>query len=242
MIPVAVFLSFLLLTLPAVAQVHCNEGMEPIDRDASSSMSAFEFTHAVAAKEVTLAKALTKFGYRAEVNVQTVKDDAVDGEFRQIFDVLFDDNGARVARPVEVASNTLSRFKLSEKDVDTLVSAPPFALTPDVLAEKDAVYSGRQQIGRYSPSVFDLLPRNDQAPLHGFIGRVWVWPSKSAVLRSCGRSTAYPIAPMRYEIRRQRVGEEYWFPASIRADEDVNADDRPVHLRVNVEYSDYKAR
>ena len=34
MIPAAVFLSFLLLTLPAVAQVNCNEGMEPIDRDA----------------------------------------------------------------------------------------------------------------------------------------------------------------------------------------------------------------
>ena len=63
-----------------------------------------------------------------------------------------------------------------------------------------------------------------------------------AVLRSCGRSTAYPIAPMRYEIRRQRVGEEYWFPASIRADEDARTDDNPVHLRVNVEYSDYKAR
>jgi hypothetical protein len=242
MIPAAVFLSFLLLTLPAVAQVNCNEGMEPIDRDAPSSMSAFEFTHAVADKEVTLAKALAKFGYRVEVNVQTVMDDSVDGEFRQTFDVLFDDNGARAAMPVDAATNTLSRFKLSSKDVDTLVSAPPFALTPDVLAEKDAVYSGRQQIGQYSPSVFDLLPRNDQAPLHGFIGRVWVWPSKNAVLRSCGRSTAYPIAPMRYEILRQRVGEEYWFPASIRADENVHSDGSPVHLRVNVEYSDYKAR
>ncbi|HEU5095818.1 MAG TPA: hypothetical protein VFT77_11705 [Reyranella sp.] len=216
--------------------------MEPIDRDAPSSMSAFEFTHAVADKEVTLAKALAKFGYRVEVNVQTVMDDSVDGEFRQTFDVLFDDNGARAAKPVDAATNTLSRFKLSSKDVDTLVSAPPFALTPDVLAEKDAVYSGRQQIGQYSPSVFDLLPRNDQAPLHGFIGRVWVWPSKNAVLRSCGRSTAYPIAPMRYEILRQRVGEEYWFPASIRADENVHSDGSPVHLRVNVEYSDYKAR
>ena len=242
MIPVAVFLSFLLLTLPAVAQINCNEGMEPIDRDAPSSMDALEFTHAVAAKEVILAKALAKFGYRVEVSVQTVKGDAVDGEFRQAFDVFFDNNGMRATKSVDVATNTLSRFKLSDKDVDTLVSAPPFALTPDVLAEKDAVYSGRQQVGQYSPSVFDLLPRDDQAPLHGFIGRVWVWPDKSAVLRSCGRSTAYPIAPMRYEIRRQRVGEEYWFPDSIRADEDVRTDDNPVHLRVNVKYSDYKAR
>src|SRR5690242_13783389 len=130
MIPVAVFLSFLLLTLPAVAQINCNEGMEPIDRDAPSSMDALEFTHAVAAKEVILAKALAKFGYRVEVSVQTVKGDTVDGEFRQAFDVFFDNNGMRATKSVDVATNTLSRFKLSDKDVDTLVSAPPFALTP----------------------------------------------------------------------------------------------------------------
>ncbi|WIM13962.1 hypothetical protein [Enhydrobacter sp.] len=242
MIPVAAFLSFLLLALPAFAQIHCSDGMGPIDRDAPAPMSAFEFTQAVAAKEVTLAKAFAKFAYRVEVSVQTVKEGAVDGDFHQVADVGFDDTGARVAKPADPAVDTLSRFKLSKRDVDTFVSAPPFALTPDVLAEKDAVYSGRQQIGDYSPSVFDLLPRNDQAPLHGFVGRVWVWPGKSAVLRSCGRSTAYPIAPMRYEIRRERVGEENWFPALIRADEDVRTDDNPVHLRVNVKYSGYKAR
>ncbi len=242
MLPAAAFFSFLLLALPAIAQVDCNAGMGPIDRDAPSSMSALEFTHTVAAKEAALARALPKFGYKVDVSVQTVKDDAVDGEFHQAFDVAFDENGVRTAKPVAPATNTLSRFQLSAKDADTFVNAPPFALTSDVLTEKDAVYSGRQQIGDYSPSVFDLLPRNEQAPLRGFIGRVWVWPGKSAILRSCGRSNAYPIGPMRYEIRRERVGEENWFPARIRADEDVSVDEKPVHIRVNVMYSDYKAR
>jgi hypothetical protein len=242
MINAAAFFSILLLALPAFAQVDCNEGMQPIDRDAPSRLSVLEFTRAVATKEAALAKAFAMFGYKVELSVQTIQGNAVDGEFRQAFNVSFDDTGTRAAKPVEPAANTLSRLRLAPKDVDTFVTTPPFALTSDVLAEKDAVYSGRQRIGDHNASVFDLLPRNDQAPLRGFVGRVWVWAGRSAVLRSCGRAATYPIGSMRYEIRREQVGDENWFPVQMRADEDLHPDDSPVHVRVNVKYSDYKAR
>jgi hypothetical protein len=242
MIHVAAILSVLLLALPAFAQVDCNEGMESIDRDAPSRMGALEFTRTVAAKEAMLAKAFATFGYKVGVSVQTVRGDTVDGEFHQAFDVGFDDTGTRVTKPAEPAVNTLSRLALSTKDVDTYVRTPWFALTSDVLAEKDAVYSGRQRLDGHNASVFDMLPRNDQAPLRGFIGRVWVWASRSAVLRSCGRFAGSPIGPMRYEIRRAQVGEDNWFPALIRADETLHPDDNPVHVRVSVRYSNYKAR
>ncbi len=51
MTPVAVFTSVLLLAAPALAQIDCNQGMPPIEKDAASSMSALDFTHAVSAKE-----------------------------------------------------------------------------------------------------------------------------------------------------------------------------------------------
>lgn len=242
MIHVAVLVFMLLLALPAFAQVDCNDGTEPIDRDAPSRMSPLEFTRTVAAKEAILARTFSSFGYKVEVSVQTVQGDSVDGDFHQSFDVGFGTTGTRVAKPVEPAVNTLKRLQIPTRDIDTFVTAPPFALAPDMLAEKDAVYSGRQKLGNYNASVFDLLPRNDQAPLRGFIGRVWVSAGRAAVLRSCGRAAAYPIGPMRYEIRRDQVGEENWFPVLIRADEDLHQDDTPVHVRVNVKYSDYKAR
>jgi hypothetical protein len=242
MTPAAAFISVLLLTMPAFAQVDCNEGMQPIENDASSPMSALKFTHTVAAREAVFAKAFANFGYAVEVDVATVQGDAVDGAFHQTFVVAFDASSGRVAKPVQPAINTLSRLQLSSKDIDTLVNAPPFALTSDILTEKDAVYSGRQQLGDHKASVFDLLPRNDQAPLRGFIGRVWVWAGKSAVLKSCGRSAGSPIAPMRYEIVRGQVADENWFPTMIRADENVRIGDNAVHVRVNVKYSDYKAR
>lgn len=236
------FLSLLFLALPAVAQVDCNEGMEPIDRDAPSRMSAPEFTRTVSAKEAALAKAFANYGYKVDVSVETVRGDAIDGAYRQTFNVGFDDTGTRVTKPVDPAVNTLSRLQLTRKDIDALVTAPPFALTSDVLAEKDVVYSGRQRFDAHNASVFDLLPRNEQAPLRGFVGRVWVWAGKAAVLRSCGRSAAYPVGPIRYEIRREQVDEDNWFPVLMRADEDLHPGDNPVRIRVNVEYSDYKAR
>ena len=242
MTPVAVFTSVLLLAAPALAQIDCTQGMAPIDRDAPSSMSALEFTRAVSAKEAAFAKAFAGFGYMAEVSVETLQGDTVDGAFHQTFVVASDGSGARTAKPQGPATNTLTRLKLAEKDIDALVTAPPFALTSDVVAEKDAVYSGRQQVGDHKASVFDLLPRNDQAPLHGFIGRVWVWTSRRAVLKSCGRAASFPIAPMRYEIVRAQVAGEDWFPLLMRADEDVRLGEAPVHIRVNVKYSDYKAR
>jgi hypothetical protein len=238
----AAFLPFLLVAMPALAQIDCNAGMQPIDTGADSRMSAPEFITKVAAKESALVRAFAGFGYTADISIQTIANDAVDGEFHEVFNVAFDQAGVRTAKPVEAPTITLARLKLSDKDIDTFVNTPPFALTTDMLTEKDAVYSGRQQVAEHNASVFDMLPRNDQAPLRGFIGRSWVWASEDSVLRTCGRSSAFPIAPMRYEIQRTQVAGDNWFPSLIRADEDARIGDDTVHVRVTVKYSDYKAR
>jgi hypothetical protein len=242
MTPAAALFSVLLLATPAFAQVNCNEGLQPIDSDAVSPMSVPEFIHAIGAKETAFGKAFSGFGYTVDVSIQTLQGDAVDGEFHQVYSVAFDRAGTRTATPAGAATNTLVRLKPSDKDIDTFVTAPPFTLTSDILADKDAVYSGRQQVADHNASVFDLLPRNDQAPLRGFAGRTWVWAGESSVLKTCGRSSALPIAPMRYEIQRAQVGGENWFPALIRADEETRIGDNNVHLRVTVKYADYKAR
>jgi hypothetical protein len=242
MIRVAALLSVLAFTAPALAQVNCNEGLQPIDNDASSVMSAPQFIHSVAAKEAAFAKAFSGFTYKADVTVQTLEGDTVDGELHQVSAVTFDPAGVRVSHTLQPPTNTLKRVTLSPKDLDTFVMSPPFALTGDTLAERDAVYSGRQQIGDHNASVFDLLPRNDRAPLHGFAGRTWVWAGQSAILKTCGRNSSLPIGPMRWEVQRSQVAGENWFPVLIRADEPTRIGDKDVHVRVLVKYADYKAR
>ena len=223
---------------PASAQVKCAEELPAVDSDAESRMSAQDFVRDVTAKEAAFAKALGSFGYTTEATVQTLTGDAVDGEFRQVSTLGFDANGPR--REVTDSANTLQRIKFAERDLDQLRDA--FTLTADRMATGDIVYSGRQRIGELNASLFDVLPRDAAAAVRGFQGRVWVRAREDAVMRLCGRSGNTPIAPMRFEVVRALVGEQYWFPVTIRADEDPRIGDQTVHVRVTVKYSNYKAR
>jgi len=228
----------LIIAAPAVAQVKCGEDLPPIDRDADSRMSAQDFVRDVTAKEAAFAKALGNFGYTTEASVQTLSGDSVDGEFRQVSTLGFDANGPR--REVTDSLNTLQRIKFAERDLDALRDA--FTLTGDRIATGDIVYSGRQRIDPFNASLFDVLPRDPSAEPRGFVGRVWVRAREDAIMRLCGRSALTPIAPLRFEVVRTLVAEQYWFPMLIRADEEAKIDDDRVRVRVTVKYSNYKPR
>jgi hypothetical protein len=227
------------LTNAASAQVKCGEDLPPIDRAAESRMTAQDFVREVAVKEAAFARALGGYGYTIEASVQTLAGDAVDGEYRQVATVGFDANGAR--REIADGSvNTLKRIKFADRDLDALRDA--FTLIPTRVSSGDIVYSGRQRMGEFNASLFDVLPRNPSGEIRGFEGRVWVRAREDAVMRLCGRSSGSPIAPMRFEVVRALVDQQYWFPVLIRADETAPVGDDKVHVRVTVKYSNYKAR
>jgi hypothetical protein len=222
----------------AAAQVKCSEDLPPVDRDAQSRMTVQEFIREVTAKEVASTRAFADFGYTVDATVETLTGDAVDGEYRHVSTVIVD--GATTRRDVATSVNTLKRVKFADRDLETLREA--FALTPERISGGDIVYSGRQRIGEINPSLFDVLPRNRDAEVRGFEGRVWVRAREDAVMRLCGRSSASPIAPLRFQVVREPVAEKYWFPVSMRADEEMPVGDEKVHVRVTVTYSNYKAR
>ncbi len=227
------------LAWPAVAQVKCSDDLGAVDRDAGSRMSAVDFIRQVSAKEAAFARAFANFGHTVEATVQTLQGDAVDGEYRQVATVGFDAGGPR--RDVAPGSiNTLTRIKFTDRDLDALRDA--FVLTAARVSAGDIAYSGRQRIGEINASLFDVMPRNPAGDVHGFEGRTWVRARDDAVMRLCGRSSGAPIGPMRYQVIRTLVDEQYWFPESIRADEEARIGGASVHVRVTVTYSNYKAR
>jgi hypothetical protein len=230
----------LLFAVPAAAQIKCSEGMEPLERDAESRMSALDFIKEVATNEVVFSKAFASYGYKLEVNVQTLAGDTVDGEYRRTSTVEFDANGQRQETVVDGPVNTLTRLRLGDRDFDTLREA--FTLTAAKVSDNDIVYAGRQKIGDINAAVFDVLPRNQSADIRGFEGRVWVRGRDNAIMHICGRTSASPIAPMRFDVERAPVDEKYWFPVQIRADEDARISGDTVHVRLTVKYSEYRAR
>ena len=223
---------------PVAAQVKCAEGLAPVDRDAEARMTAMEFAREVAAQETTVLRALGNFGYTVDATVQTLDGDTVDGEYRHVSTLGFDASGPR--REVTQSSNTLKRIKFADRDLDALRDA--FILTPDRIVVGDVVYSGRQRMGEHNATLFDILPRSTAPGGRGFFGRVWVRAREDAVMRSCGRSSFAPIAPMRVEVIREQVAGQYWFPVLIQADEEARIGRETVHVRLTVKYSNYKAR
>ncbi|MFI5000563.1 MAG: hypothetical protein ACHQK9_11860 [Reyranellales bacterium] len=238
----SLFLAVLLAATPALAQVDCNQGMEPIDSTAESRLSANEFVQIAAAKEQTFVKAFATYGYIIDLTVQTVQGDTVDGEFHQVTTFGFDASGTRRAVVTTGPVNTLSRLTLSDKDINGFNDMLPFALTPSNLADLDVVYSGRQKMGEINTSVFDALARDSPAaPSPRLQARAWVHPRGNVIIKTCSRGRTSPIAQLRYDSMRQEVGGEYWFPALLRADEEAEIGGAKVHVRVTVKYSDYQA-
>lgn len=224
---------------PAVAQVKCGDDLGPVDQHAESRMSAPDFIRRVSAKEAVFARAFTNYGYTVEATIQTLQGDTVDGEYRHTSTHSFDASGPK--REIAADSlNTLTRIKFADRDLETLRDA--FVLTADRVSAGDIAYSGRQRVGEINASLFDIMPRNATADVRGFEGRAWVRARYDAVIRLCGRSSSAPIAPMRYQVLRALVDDHYWFPVSIRADEDARIGRETVRVRVTVKYSNYKAR
>jgi hypothetical protein len=224
---------------PAIAQVKCGDDLEAVDQDANSRMSAPDFILRVSAKETAFARAFANFGYTIDATVQTLQGDQVDGEYRHVSTLSFDASGPR-REIAEGAVNTLTRIRFADRDLEALRDA--FVLTPDRVSAGDIVYSGRQKVGDINASLFDIVPRSAVDDVRGFEGRSWVRARDDAVMRLCGRSSSSPIAPMRFQVIRALVAEQYWFPVSIRADEEARIGKETVRVRVTVKYSNYKAR
>jgi hypothetical protein len=242
MMKVASFLVTWLLAVPAFAQVDCNAGMEPIDASADFPLSAREFIRVVVANERDFVKSLGRHGYAVDIKVETLMGDAVDGMFHRAAVVDFDAAGARRETVAAGATNTLSRLKLSDRDIGLLGDPMSFALTSDSFADRDIVYSGRQKYGEHNLALFDALPRSDKSTDHAFAGRTWVRGAKSFIVRTCGRDVDYPIANMRYEVLRAQSVDENYYPVTVRTDEEIPIDGVPVHIRLTVKYSDYKPK
>ena len=239
------FLSFIaawLLAVPALAQVDCNAGMEPIDTAADFTLSARDYIKTIVANEHKFIKALGSYGYSVDIKVETLQGETVDGEFHRQSVVSFDASGARRETVADGATNTLSSFKLSDRDISVLGDPMSFALTPDSFADRDVVYSGRQRLKGNNLAIFDILPRSDKDFGKAFGGRTWVRGRDAASGRTCGRGADDPVSGMRVAVSRaQAAGEEY-FPVLARGDENAPGDGQPVRVRVTVKYFDYTAK
>ena len=228
--------------LPARAQ----EG--PLENTPPTGTTPEDIIKRFAAKETEFAKARDQYTYRQDVKVQTVDGSTVDGEYHEVFDVMFNDKGQRIENVVFAPQSSLSKIFMSQEDFEDIRHRLPFVLTTEDLPEYNILYVGQQKEDELDCYVFDIAPKKIEGKKRYFKGRVWVDNHDFQIVKTYGKTVPdirekhgnqENLFP-KFTTWRQQIDGQYWFPVYTKADDELHFKLEDVHIKEIVKYEDYK--
>ena len=240
-IALIVLLSWL-LTLSAVAQ----EG--PLDPSQPKGSTPEQIIQRFATKEKEFKEARDQYTYRQEVKVQTLDGNTVTGEYQEVFDVVFNDQGRRLENVVFAPQSSLENggISITKEDLADIRNRLPFVLTSDEVPEYNILYVGQQQEDELHCYVFDIAPKTIEKDKRYFQGRVWVDDHDFQIVKTYGKTVpdirskkGENLFP-KFTTWREQIDGKYWFPTYTRANDVLHFSMREVHIREIVKYANYK--
>src|SRR3954451_15170666 len=231
----------LLLSGLAVSQEGTLDPAQP------KGISTEEIIKRFADKETEFQAAREQYTYRQDVRVQTVDGDTIDGEYHEVFDVLFDDQGKRLENVVFAPQSSLVRISMSPEDIADIRHLLPFVLSTNDLNEYQILYVGQQQEDELHCYVFDVAPKEIVGKKRYFQGRIWVDDHDFQIVKTFGKSVPdirkkkgqENLFP-KFTTWREQIDGKYWFPTYTKADDELHFSTGDVHIREVVKYTDYK--
>jgi hypothetical protein len=243
----SLFLLTLCLTLPALAS---DRGEGPLDSSQPQGITVDEIIQKFAAKEKQFKIAREQYTYRQSVTVQTLEGDSVDGEYKQVDDILFDDKGKRLDEVVFAPQSSLQRISMTREDFDDINHRMPFVLTSDEIPEYQILYVGKQKEDELGTYVFDIAPKQIDKNKRYFQGRIWVDDHDFQIVKTYGKNVPdLGVGKHRggqenlfpnFTTWRQQIDGKYWFPVYTKVDDELHFSTGDVHVRQVVKYSNYK--
>jgi hypothetical protein len=205
-----------------------------------------EIIQRFAAKEKEFKQARDQYTYRQTVKVQTMDGDTPDGEFQEVFDVLFDDKGRRTQQMVFAPQSTLQRVQMTRQDFQDIETMLPFVLTSDEIPDYSILYVGQQRQDELHCYVFDIAPKQMDRGKRYFQGRIWVDDRDYQIVKTKGKTVpdirdkgSENLFPG-FTTWREQIDGRYWFPTYTRADDTLHFKTGDVRIREIVKYSNYK--
>ena len=131
-----------LLALVSVVPVSMRAQEGPLENTPPKGITPEEIIRRFAAKETEFQQARDQYTYRQDVTIATPEDD---GQYREVFDVVFDDKGKRLENVVFAPQNSLQKIQMSPEDLDDIRHRLPFVLTSAEIPEYDILYVGQQK-------------------------------------------------------------------------------------------------
>lgn len=232
------------LILPAFAQ----EGEGVLNNIPPKGIAVDALIQRFAAKEKEFKQAREDYTWTQSVKVQTLEGSTVDGEYQQVFDVVFDDRGRRISLVKFAPQNTLSRISMTQEDLDDIEKRMPFTMTIDDLPFYDVKYLGQQQQDELNCYVFDLSPKKIEKGQRYFEGRIWVDDHDFQIVKTYGKNVPdlgkakkgdENLFP-RFTTWREQIDGKYWFPTYTKVDDSLHFTMGDVHIRQVVKYENYR--
>jgi hypothetical protein len=225
----------------------CQEG--PLVPDPPKGITPQDIIQKFAAKEREFREARDQYTFRQDVRVQTLDGDTVTGEYREVFDVTYDNQGKHLENVVFAPQNSLTEIMMSPEDLQDIRHLLPFVLTTDEIPEYDILYVGQQQQDELHCYVFDIAPKKIENKKRYFQGRIWVDDRDLQVVKTSGKTVPdihkknnENLFP-KFTTWREQVDGQYWFPAYTMADDTLHfrkGSYQDVHIREILKYTDYK--
>jgi len=234
------FVAVVVLVSPEMARAQ--EG--PLDKSEPKGITVDEIVKRFAAKEKEFKEARDQYTYRQDVSVKTPDDN---GEYRQVFDVTFDDKGHKVKNVVFAPQPTLERIMMTEEDIDDIENRLPFVLTSDEIGEYDILYVGQQKQDELETYVFDIAPKQIVGKKRYFQGRIWVDNRDFQIVETYGKTVPdirkkkgqENLFP-KFTTWREQIDGKYWFPTYTRAEDTLHFSVSDVKIREIIKYTNYQ--
>jgi hypothetical protein len=246
-------IAFLLVLAAGCGTVSLNTFADegPLDTAQPKGVTAEEIIQHFAAKEKEFKEARDQYTYRQDVRVQVLDGSSVRGEYRQVFDVVFDDQGKRIENVVFAPQSSLENGGLSmdQGDFEDIRRRLPFVLTSDELPEYNILYVGQQQEDELHCYVFDIAPKEIVGKKRYFEGRIWVDDHDFQIVKTFGKTVPDTHAGKKgkdehlypkFTTWREQIDGKYWFPTYTKADDQLHFSTGDIHIREIVKYENYK--
>jgi hypothetical protein len=237
--------AFVFLVASAAAQ----RGEGELDSSPPKGISEQEIIQKFATREKEFKVARENYTYRQSLTVQTLDGDTVNGEYKQVEDVLFDDKGKRMEHVVFAPQSSLVGITMTKEDFDDIQNRMPFVLTSDEIPEYQILYVGKQRIDEIGTYVFDIAPKQIEKNRRYFQGRIWVDDQDFQIVKTYGKNVPDLGVKKKggqenlfpnFTTWRDRVDGKYWFPVYTKVDDVLHFSNGDIHIKQIVKYTDYK--
>jgi hypothetical protein len=243
--------SLLLVPAAVVAQTNCDEGTGALNPAQPQGMTPQEIIEKFAAKEAVFRQALNNYVYTQDITVQELDGSTVNGEFRLVQEITYDDKGARIENVTFAPQNTLRTLSLTREDYEDFRNKMAFVMTTSDLPQYNLLYVGQQRQDEIDAYVFDVAPKTIVKGQRYFQGRIWVDNHDYQIVKSCGKTVPEALQTKKkknvqenlspkFVTYREQIDGKYWFPTYIRADDTLHFRQVDVHMREIIKLTNYK--